>query len=51
MTCAHYACTRRAWRHSVCMEHFISTLQAGQRAAEHAPHQRLARLVAEMRSA
>jgi hypothetical protein len=51
MTCAHRACPRPAYRHGVCMDHLISTLQAGQRAAAHAPHERLARLVAEMRAA
>lgn len=45
MTCAHYACTRRVYLHGVCMAHYITTLEAGQRAAQHAPQQRLARLI------
>lgn len=49
--CAHYACTRSTFLHGVCMDHLISTLKAGQRAAQHAPHERLARLVDEMRAA
>ena len=45
MTCAHYACVRDVYLHGVCMDHLISTLEAGKRAAEHAPHERMARLV------
>ena len=45
MTCAHHACTRPTYLHGVCMDHLISTLEAGQRAARYAPEQRLARLI------
>ena len=51
MTCAYRACTRAIYQHGVCMDHLILTLQAGQRAADHAPQERLSRLVAEMRAA
>lgn len=51
MSCSHYACTRAVYLHGVCMDHVISTLEAGRRASQHAPHERLARLVSEMRSA
>lgn len=52
MTCAHHACSRRVYMHGVCMDHLISTLEAGRRAVQYyAPEDRLTRLVAEMRAA
>lgn len=47
MTCAHYACARPVYQHGVCMDHLIRTLEAGRRAIQHAPHERLARLIRE----
>ena len=47
ITCTHHACPRPVYQHHVCMDHYLSTLEAGQRAAQHAPHERLARLIRE----